>query len=129
MSYKSSLIKIACNNTPKKMVFWLVNKKLKGIAKLKDYVIDFDDRKIHTKVLLEGEEELIEVSLEDFALIKDEEYYLFVIQSVQANRPWLNNMLAKAILGREIKIPQSQTQLVQELFFPDSTDVEDEQKE
>lgn len=98
------------------MVFWVVNANLKKIVKLIDYDINFDERIIQSKVHLEGEEGLIEVCLEDFALIKDGDHCKFVIQKVQSNRPWLDNALSKFILGQEIKIPDSQTQLVQDLF-------------
>lgn len=126
MSFKSGAIKFTCKSTPKKMVFWLFNKKLKGIAKLIDYEIDFDGRKIQSKVQLEGEEEFVDVCLEDFALLKNEQYYAFVIQQVQSNRPWLNNALTRAILGREIEIPDKHTRLVQDLFSFEFHDSEDE---
>jgi hypothetical protein len=109
--------------TPKKLVYWLVNSQLKGIAQLIEYDIDFDGRKILSKVKLEGEEESIDVILEDFTLIKHGDHYSFAIQQVQSNKIWLNNALIKAILGREIKIPDKYSQLVQDLFsfhFPDS---------
>ncbi|NOQ36077.1 MAG: hypothetical protein GQ569_09300 [Methylococcaceae bacterium] len=123
MSFKSCLIKCAYKLTPKKMVYWLVNSNLKGIVELIYYDINFDERKIHSKVHLEGEEGLIEVCLEDFSLIKYGDQYKLIIQQVQSNRPWLNEALTRFILGQEIKIPEQQIQLVQDLFsfkFPDS---------
>lgn len=125
MSFKSGLIKFAYKMTPKQMVFWVVNTNLKKIVKLIDYDVDFDARKIHSKVHLEGEDGEIEVCLEDFALRKNGDHYKFVIQKVESNRPWLDNALSKFILGQEIKIPSSQTQLVQDLFSFKFSDEED----
>ncbi|MCK5828939.1 MAG: hypothetical protein KAH20_01385 [Methylococcales bacterium] len=128
MSFKSGLIKFIYKMTPKQMVFWVVNANLKKIVKLVDYDINFDERTIQSTVHLEGEEGLIEVCLEDFTLIKEAGHCKFIIQKVQSNRPWLDNALSKFILGQEIKIPDSQTQLVQDLFSFKFSDDEDRQE-
>lgn len=107
------------------MVYWIVNSQLKGIAQLLEYDIDFDGRKILSKVKLEGEEESIDVTLENFTLLKNGDHYSFAIQQVQSNKTWLNNALTKAILGREIKIPDKYSQLVQDLFSFQFSDPEE----
>ncbi len=125
MSYQSHIIKFSYKMTPKKLVYWLVNSQLKGIAKLVEYDIDFNGRKILSKVQLEGEDESIDVTLEDFTLIKNGAQYTFAIQQAHSNKIWLNNAMSKAMLGREIKIPEKYSQLVQDLFsfhFPDPED-------
>jgi hypothetical protein len=71
MSYKSKLLKMAFDNTPKKMFLWMANKKLKGVGELTDFNIDSQYRKLYARILLEGEheDEPIEVWLEDLSLI------------------------------------------------------------
>ncbi len=128
MSYQSCIIKFSYKMTPKKLVYWLVNSQLKGIAQLLEYDIDFDGRKILSKVKLEGEEESIDVSLEDFTLTNHGDHYTFAIQQAHSNKIWLNNALSKAILGREVKIPEKYSQLVQDLFSFHFSGPEDEQE-
>jgi len=128
MSFNSSLIKFAYKITPKTIVYLVVNSYLKGIVKLIEYDVNFNERKILSKVHLEGEEGEIEVCLEDFALIKSGDHYKFVIQQVESNRPWLNKALSRFILGQEIKIPNTQVQLVQDLFSFKFSDSEDQQE-
>jgi hypothetical protein len=120
MSYTSGLIKMAIKCTPKLMVMWVANRVLKGIAEMTDYSIDLDARKSYVQVTLVGEAEPIEVWLDGFAIISAEDSKKFIVQDAQANRPWLNNLLAR-IVGKEWKIPhlpqyQSQITLVAELL-------------
>ncbi len=120
MSYKTSLVKMALNKTPKIMVLWAANKKLKGVAQLTDYSFNSEERKLYTQIILDGEEESFDVFLEDFALLVDEGVYKLVVQQVQSSRPWLDVLLNKIILGREWKIPDSKVELIRELFELDN---------
>lgn len=83
---------------------WVANSKLKGIAEITDLSFDLESRQAFVQAYLVGEAEPIEVSVDGFAIVSDEESHSFIIQQGQANRPWLNNLLAH-IVGREWKIP------------------------
>ena len=104
MNYLTSLIKIAIKWTPKKMILWVANYKLKGIAELKDFNLDLDARKVYIHTQLFGEIDSIEVWAEGFAIIIDEDTYKFILQQAQSNKPWLNNAVA-LIIGKAWKIP------------------------
>jgi hypothetical protein len=104
MSFKSSLVKIAINWTPKMMVIWVANFVLKGIAELSDYRLDLDARTAYVQTTLYGEAEPIEVWLDGFAIIKDDESKRFILHQAQSNKPWLTNLFAH-IVGKEWKIP------------------------
>ncbi len=104
MSYKSSLIKIAIKLTPNIMILWVANIILKGIAELTEFNFDLDARKVYVQTMLYGETEAIEVWVDGFAIISEEESYKFIIQQAQSNKPWLNNLLARFV-GKAWKIP------------------------
>ncbi|MCK5828820.1 MAG: hypothetical protein KAH20_00775 [Methylococcales bacterium] len=125
MSYKTTLVKMLLNKTPTKMVLWAANKKLKGVAELIDFSFDSEERTLYAEMVLQGEDEPINVLLEEFSVITHEERYLLLIHKVQSNRPWLDGFLNKVILEREWKIPDSQIELVQELFDSDNSDQEE----
>ncbi len=107
------------------MVLWAANKKLKGVAELIDFSFDSEERTLYAEMVLQGEDEPINVLLEEFSVITHEERYLLLIHKVQSNRPWLDGFLNKVILEREWKIPDSQIELVQELFDSDNSDQEE----
>jgi hypothetical protein len=104
VSITTNLVKTAIKFTPNKMVMWVANIKLKGIAELTDFSFDLDTRKTYVKVMLLGEAEPIELSLDGFAVVSDGESNKLIIQQAQSNKPWLDNILA-AIVGKEWKIP------------------------
>ncbi len=120
MSFKTGLIKMAIKWTPNKMIIWVANIVLKGIAELTDFNFDLETRKAYVQIQLLGESETIEVWLENFAVIRDEESYKFLVQQAESNRLWLNNLLSR-IVGKAWKIPEipqltPQLELISELF-------------
>ncbi|SJM94455.1 conserved hypothetical protein [Crenothrix polyspora] len=104
MSFKSSLIKTAIKLTPNALIAWGANIVLKGIVELSEFSFDLDARTVYVQARLYGEEDIIEVSLQNFAVINDEGTYKFILQQAQSNRPWLDNLLSR-IVGKAWKIP------------------------
>ena len=104
MSYKTSLIKIAIKLTPNVMIIWVANKVLKGIAELTEFNFDLDTRQAYMQIMLYGETEAIEISVDGFGIISDEQSHRFIIQQAQSNKPWMNNILAH-IVDKAWKIP------------------------
>ena len=120
MSIKSSLIKMVIKLTPNILIIWVSNIILKGIAELTEFSFDLEARKVYVQTRLYGEEETIEVCLEDFAVFSDGESYRFIIHQAKSDRPWLNNLLSH-IIGKAWKIPAipqltAQLELLTELF-------------
>lgn len=120
MSFKTGLIKMAIKWTPNKLVKWVANIVLKDIAELIDFNFDIEARKAYVQILLLGEAEPIEVWLDDFAVIKDQESYKFIVHQAQSNRIWLSNILSR-VVGKAWKIPEipqlsAQLELAAELF-------------
>lgn len=104
MSYKSRLVKMAIKMTPDKMVVWVANIVLKGIAQLTEFTFDIDTRKMYVQTLLNGEVEPIEVWVDGFGIERDGETYRFIIQQAESNKLWLGTILAK-LVGKSWKIP------------------------
>jgi hypothetical protein len=120
MSIKSGLIKMVIKLTPNVLIIWVSNIILKGIAELTEFSFDLEARKVYFQTRLYGEEETIEVCLEDFAVFRDGESYRFIIHQAKSDRPWLNNLLSR-IIGKAWKIPAipqlaTQLELLTDLF-------------
>lgn len=133
MSFKSGLVKMAIKLAPDILVIWVANIILKGIAELSDFNFDIDTRQAYIKATLAGEAEPIEVWLEGFAIVSDEESHQLIIHQAQSNRLWLNNLLSRTT-GKAWKIPEipqfkDQLELASELFKPDSPSPVTEEQE
>jgi hypothetical protein len=105
MSFKLKLIKYAIKLTPEKLVIWIGNLVMKGIAKLVEFNFDLDKRQLHVKTQLYGEIDTIDVWVENFMIIQDGDNYEFFIGQAHSDRPWLTNILAK-LVGKAWKIPK-----------------------
>lgn len=119
MSYKTKLFKMAFDKTPKKMILWATNKKLKGVGELTDFNFDLEERKLYAQIQLEGEqeEEAVEIWLEDLNLItKDDEQFFLVAHQAKSSRPWVDALLNRVIRDREWKVPNKRKELITELF-------------
>lgn len=120
MSVKSTLIKMAIKLTPNRLIIWVANRILKGIAELTKFRFDLDARQLYVQTRLHGEQDTIEVCLEGFGVFNDGRSYRFIIPRATSNRPWLNNLLS-CIAGRAWQIPATpsitaQLELAAELF-------------
>jgi hypothetical protein len=120
MSFKIGIVKSAIKWTPNKLITWVANYKLKGIAEIIDFNFNLDTRTAYAQVQLLGEAEPIEVQMNGFSIINDGESYQFIMQQAKSNRPWLNNILAR-IVDKAWKIPvipqlQPHIGLLAELF-------------
>jgi hypothetical protein len=129
MSFQSSLLKIAIKLTPNILIIWVANIVLKGIGELTAFSFDLDLRTAHVQVLLLGEEQPIDVWVDGFAIISDEQSHYFILRRAQSNKPWLTNILAR-IIGKHWKIPvipqvAAQMAIVFELLQEDSVERED----
>lgn len=111
---------MAIKLTPNILIVWVANIVLKGIAELTDFSFDLDARTAYVQIQLVGESETIEVWLDGFAVVSDEESYKFIIHQAQSNRIWLDNLLSR-VVGKAWKIPvipqlAAQMELVAELL-------------
>ena len=113
MGFKSSLlksnllvrtVKVGAKLTPKILVVSVANIILKGIAEFSDILYDLDKRTAFVNVTLYGEEEPIEIALDGFEILGDEENYQFILHKAQSNKPWMNNILSR-IVGKAWDIP------------------------
>jgi hypothetical protein len=120
MSIKSRLLKIVIKLTPDILIIWVANFVLKGIAELTAFNFDIETRKVYVQTRLYGEQDTIDVCLENFSVFNDGQSYRFIIHQASSDRPWLNNLLSR-VIGKAWKIPEipqfsAQLELVAELF-------------
>ncbi len=121
MGFKAWLIKMVINMTPNFIVKTAANLILKDIAELSDFVFDLDNRSAYVNILLAGEDEPIEISVDGFGIEgKQEATYQFIIEQAHSNKLWMNNLLSR-VVGKAWDIPdqpqyQEQMELVAEIL-------------
>ncbi|NOR79971.1 MAG: hypothetical protein GQ529_03935 [Methyloprofundus sp.] len=128
MNFKISLAKAAIKWTPKKLISWVANIILKDIAEVKELSFDLDVRSSYVQIQLVGESETIDIWLEDFAIISNEDSYKLVIKQARSNRIWLGNILSR-IIKKEWDIPvpsqmTSQFEFIAELLKAETPEQE-----
>ena len=106
MSLAINLTKLVIKWTPRKLISWVANIVLKDIAELTLLRFDLETRTAFIQVQLVGESETIEVSVDGFAIIPDEDSYQFIIEQANSNRIWLDNILSR-IVKKTWKIPNT----------------------
>lgn len=104
MSYKARLVRLAVKWTPKFLVLWIANMKLKGVARLLAFSLDLDARRAYAQARLAGEGEPIEVLVEGFAVLTDGASYRLIVLRAASNKRWLNSLFSR-IVGRPWDIP------------------------
>jgi hypothetical protein len=124
MSIALNLTKLVIKWTPRKLISWVANIVLKDIAELTRLRFDLESRTAYIQVQLVGESETIEVWVDGFAIIPNEDSYKFVIDKANSNRLWLDNILSR-ITGKTWKIPNTpqfapQIAFIAELLKADS---------
>jgi len=115
MSFKTRLTKIIIKCTPPTLISWVANIVLKDIAELTGFSFDLDARKAYMQIQLVGESETIDVWLEGFGIITDEDSYKLIIEQARSNRLWLDNILSR-IVGKTWKIPVT-SQMTSQIEF------------
>ena len=90
-------VKVGAKYTPKILVVSVANIILKGIAEFSDILYDLDKRTAFVKFTLYGEEEPIEVAVDGFEILCEEENYQFILHKAQSNKPWMNNILSRFV--------------------------------
>jgi len=97
-------VKVGAKFTPKILVVAVANIILKGIAEFSEILYDLDKRTAFVNVTLYGEKEAIEIALDGFEIMGDEDNYQFILHKAQSNKPWMNNILSR-ITGKAWDIP------------------------
>jgi hypothetical protein len=122
MTLRARLIRAAINLTPEWIVRLVTNFILKEIAELTFFHFDLDARKLYVEVQLAGESETIQIWMEDFYFMYEEDFCTIGVGQARANRIWLTNILSR-IVGRSWKVPAppqfaEYLRLLSEIFQP-----------
>lgn len=112
---KNKILKVALHKTPHNVKTWAINKKIKGYGEMLEFRLDPKNRTLFAKVLLAGESEPLEVSINKYQ-ITDSESPSVVIHEASTNRKWLSALIDSFLIGKEFLVPKDKIALFRELL-------------
>jgi hypothetical protein len=101
------ILKITWLDLNSKAINWHFSKQFKGAGKVIDLKIDFKEKKAKCELKLNGENELVKLSLDGFELITTGDEYFINITSAKISREWLQTLVNQFAVGKPIKINES----------------------
>ncbi len=116
MSIKSKLYKISYQIIPKFVLKSGINMYIREYGKMLEYSLDNKNKQIFIKVLLAGENEPIEVSINNYKIRKTDDTTFFISNDASSNKEWINALLRNLLVGKEFSIPPDEVELIDEFL-------------
>jgi hypothetical protein len=96
-----------------------IERRFKAMLKITNLDINFEDRRVDMKVLLKGEENIIELGFNYEIWTSDDSGYV-KLKNVYVSREWLDILLTKIVLPQafedgKIKIPKDVAEKLEQL--------------
>jgi hypothetical protein len=105
MSFKrflgQGLLRLVPSSVPK----WIINEKIRGFGEVLDLQFDPQRKLLKGRILLAGEKEPVEVSVDSYDLRKTDQGAVLIINSLTVDRQWIEVLLRKLLVGKELNIP------------------------
>jgi hypothetical protein len=90
---------------PSSVPKWIINEKIRGFGEVLDLQFDPQRRLLKGRILLAGEKEPVEVSVDSYELRRNDQGAVLIINSLTVDRQWIEVLLRKLLVGKELKIP------------------------
>ncbi len=116
MSVKGKIVKAAFSVTPQKIKKWIVNKQIDGYGEMIEFRLDLKKRELYAKALLSGENEPIELHIQDYRLVENSLGTCIIVEQCVANRQWITALMGQFVSGKEFPIPRDKFNLIKELL-------------
>ncbi|MCK5736022.1 MAG: hypothetical protein KAH21_06060 [Spirochaetaceae bacterium] len=116
MSGHSKAGKILDHLTGSASTKFLINQFIKDYGRLFDLKIDRRNKSITASLQLNGENQLIDLFIKDYTVIKTETSTSLLIKDAESGRPWLNAILRNHIIGRPWLVPEDRAAILDDLL-------------
>jgi len=94
----------------------VINPLVKDYGEIIEFCLNAEKREIHIKVLLVGEKEPVELNIQGYDLIEDDENPCIVIKKCTTSRQWMTALSEKFLCGKELPIPKDKFALVKSIL-------------
>ncbi len=93
-----------------------INQKIKGFGEMLDIHFDPIKRQLTGTILLAGEESPVDVRIDGYDLRPSGDHTVIVINNASVGREWINILVQKLVVGREIRLPADKAGLILEIL-------------
>jgi len=91
---------------------YLINQFIKEYGHLTELRINRSAKSITATLLLSGESRPIDIYIEKYAVIKNGSSTRFIIRKAESQKPWLDAILNKLVIGRSWLIPEDKAPFI-----------------
>ena len=116
MSIKRIIGRKLIGLVPPSVPRWILNEKLKGFGEVLDLKFDPEKKLLQGSILLAGEKEPVSVTVDDYELRKTDQGIVLVVNSIAVDRAWIEILLRKLLVGKEMRIPADKGGFVLDLL-------------
>lgn len=95
---------------------YILNRLIRNYGRLVELQINPGERKIRAAVLLSGEQQPVDLNIEEYRIIINRNSTSFVIKTARSSRPWVNAILRDFIIDRHWPLPENKKELIQDFL-------------
>jgi len=85
---------------------------MKGIGKMLEFRLDSQKKTIHFTVMLEGEHEPLEVTVERYTILNEGTKSFILIDAIKTSRKWIDVLSSQYLVGKKMELPQEYANII-----------------
>jgi hypothetical protein len=116
MSFKGFIGRKLLGMVPSTVPRWVINERIRGFGEVIDLKFDPEKKLLQGSILLAGEKEPVLVTVDDYLLRRTAEGVVVVVNSIAVDRPWIEILLRKLLVGKELRIPMDKGGFILDLL-------------
>jgi hypothetical protein len=116
MSLKGFIGRKLLGMVPSTVPRWIINERIRGFGEVIDLKFDPEKKLLQGSVLLAGEKEPVLVTVDDYLLRRTADGVVVVVNSIAVDRPWIEILLRKLLVGKELRIPMDKGGFILDLL-------------
>ncbi|MCK5248646.1 MAG: hypothetical protein KAJ98_01685 [Spirochaetaceae bacterium] len=84
---------------------YLINQSIKEFGQLVELKIDNRGKTVTATIILNGETLPMNLRIDEYEIIRDNSSAGMLIRDASSDKPWLNSIIKKFIIGKALKVP------------------------
>ena len=116
MSGRSKAGKLLDHLTGSVSTKYVLNQLIGEYGRLSEFRIDRSNKTISASLLLNGENQLIDLYIKDYAVVKTDHSTSLLIKEAESGRPWLNAVLRNFVVNRPMHVPDGKAAFLIDLL-------------
>ena len=95
---------------------YLINQSIKEFGQLVELKIDNRSKSVTVSILLNGESLPMKLRIDEYEIIRDNSSAGILIKDASSDKPWLNSIIKKFVIGKALKVPADRIDYLDDLL-------------